>query len=109
MIISCNGYDLSNKGEQVNVEVEAMTLQVAESILDEKGIELKRSLTLENYLEPRKIQEFELEIDNSQFIYFAPFKKVLEKLPQLLEAAEKDDYYLWHKLDRMYQSTIKRS
>ena len=104
MIISCNGYDLNKKGELVNIEVEAMTLQQAESILDKKGIELKRSLTLENYLKPEDVQQFEIEINNSQFVYFAPFDEVLKKLPQLLESAKlRDDYYVWHRLDKMYQ------
>jgi hypothetical protein len=70
-----------------------------------KDYELDISSTLQNYFSHEAINKFEIELVNSQYIYFHDFDKLYEYgFNMYVKALEKEDYKETERLDRQHQT-----
>lgn len=77
------------------------TLQQIDSILPQ-GFELDRITTLQNYLNPDKIAKYEIELYNSQYVYYTDFEKLVEYgVYKYIAALENEDFAKTNRMDRM--------
>lgn len=66
------------------------------------GYEMDRMTTLCNYFNPATVDKHSIELENSQFIYFAPFETVQERFSEYVNALEKCNFKFTNALDRKY-------
>ena len=65
------------------------------------GYELCVISTLENYFDHKVVNKYEIELQNSQFIYFSNFDELVkEKFYKYIQALETDNMKLLNHLDR---------
>jgi len=66
------------------------------------GYEVDRLTTLCNYFNPVKIDKYEIELTNSQFVYFADFhRELLYRMHDYLQALENDKMGIVSTMDYM--------
>ena len=72
------------------------------------GYELCIISTLENYFDHKVVSKYEIELRNSQFIYFSNFDELVkEKFYKYIQALETDNMKLLNHLDRsVYRNEV---
>ena len=90
-------------GETFDAWINAKTLQEIDSKLP-AGYEMDRLTTLCNYFNPATVDKYEIELINSQYIYFTDFEILYNGgFARYVAALEKDDMNAINRLDRQYQ------
>jgi hypothetical protein len=83
--------------------INAKTLNEIDSKLPE-GYEMDRLTTLQNYFNPETIDKYEIELMNSQYIYFEQFYRIIEYgFYNYVTALKNDDMATINRLDRKFQ------
>jgi hypothetical protein len=83
--------------------INAKTLSEIDSKLP-AGYETDRLTTLCNYFNPATVDKYEIELINSQYIYFTDFEILYNGgFARYIAALEKDDFNTINRLDRQYR------
>lgn len=91
-----------DKDTTFSAVINAKNLSEVDSKLP-KGFEMDKITTLQNYFDNDIIAKFELEIDNSQHVYFSDFESLIDGgFYEYTKALEKD-LKLADKMDRKFQ------
>lgn len=92
-----------DKGETFSATINAKRIADIDAILPE-GYELDKITTLQNYFNPSTVEQYDVEIENSQYIYFADFQNevVYDGFYEYIEALE-NDLKKMERMNRMYQ------
>lgn len=100
-IIECYIIDLCN-GSGFGASLNALSISdVVRNLPD--GYELDVLMTLENYFNNKKIDQYSIEIKNSQYIYYESFERIVESgFYEYIEALDKKDEVKVSRMDRMY-------
>ncbi|ALA07301.1 hypothetical protein SECTIM467_177 [Brevibacillus phage SecTim467] len=97
--INCVIFDLG-KGGTFDAWVNADSIVEVERKLP-LGYELDKITTLQNYFAPAIVDEFEIEIRNSQYIYFEKFTRLYDGgFYRYIDAMKSGDYTATVRLDR---------
>lgn len=100
--INCIIIDLE-KNETFDAWINAKSLSEVDSKLP-LGCEMDRITTLGNYFDHKIINKFEIELANSQHIYFSDFEKLYEGgLYRYTDALDREDYNTTQRLDSRFQ------
>ena len=90
-------------GDTFDAWINAKTLQEIDSKIPQ-GFEMDKLTTLQNYFNPATIDKYEIELMNSQFIYFHDFESLYNfGFSRYIEALERDRIDIVNKLDGRYQ------
>jgi hypothetical protein len=97
--INCIIFDLNNN-TTFDATINAKTINEIDSILPE-GFELDTEATLCNYFDNKLVNEFRIELLNSQYIYFTNFKILLQNgFNKYIKALQKEQYNITNYMDR---------
>lgn len=100
--INATIFDL-NSSETFNAWINAETLQEIDSKLLQE-YEMDKLATLSKYFDPVKVERWQIELLNSQFIYFHSFKSLYNRgFHRYVEALEKNRIDIMNMFDRKYQ------
>jgi len=90
-------------GDTFDAWINAKTLQEIDSKLPQ-GFEMDRLATLQNYFNPVTVDKYEIELMNSQYIYFHDFDILYgHGFQTYTRALEKDKMVIVNNLDRQHQ------
>ena len=94
---------LGFKNESFNAEINGKNFyEIDRKMLD--GFEVDRTETLKQYFDHNSVDTFEIELENSQYIYFAPFTELIDfGFDRYVKALKNERYDLTEKLDRKYK------
>ena len=89
-----------NSDERFEAWINANSIQEIDRKLPE-GYELMTDETLQNYFDHKVIAEYEIELVNSQYIYYTDFDKLVEYgLMQYVVALKDENYQRTERMDR---------
>jgi hypothetical protein len=101
-VINCIIFDLNNN-TTFDAWINTKTLQEIDSKML-KGYELLKLDTLKNYFNSAVVDKWEIEIKNSQYIYFSDFDRLYEyRFDMYIKALQDDKLNICNRLDRKYQ------
>lgn len=96
------------KNETLSANINAKTLQEIDQKLP-KGYEMDKITTLQNYFNPAKIQKFEIELNNSQYVYYSNFhNELMYDIYDYIEALENDNMVLVDRLDWLARQKVEQ-
>ena len=90
------------KDDTFDAWINAKTLQEIDHKLP-KGYEMDRMTTLENYFDPTVVEEFRIELNNSQYIYFEDFDKLYNGGFKRYIDGQRKDLSICSRMDRRFQ------
>lgn len=91
-----------NKDESFDAWINAKSLSEVDGKLPE-GFEMDKLTTLQNYFDHNTINKFQVELDSSQFVYFATLDTLVDGgLYTYTDALKVSDFNTTSRLDRKY-------
>lgn len=99
-IIECYIIDLCDGGFGASLNALSIS-DIVRNLPD--GYEIDVLMTLENYFDHKKVDQYSIEIKNSQYIYYELFEKLVESgFYEYIDALDNKEEVKVSKMDRKY-------